>query len=120
VVTSEFGYRIHPITGTRRLHAGIDIATPCGQPIVAALDGEIISAGWGGGYGNRVVIDHGMQRGVPVATSYNHMQRIAVSGGRVTRGQVIGYEGTTGFSTGCHLHFETYVNGDPVNPRGWL
>ena len=62
VPTSPFGPRIHPITGTRRLHAGIDIATPCGQPIVAALDGDIISAGWGGGYGNRVVIDHGIQR----------------------------------------------------------
>ena len=119
-VTSEFGWRIHPITGVGRLHSGIDIATPCGTPIVAGASGTIVSAGWAGGYGNRVVIDHGMLRGVPVATSYNHMQSIAVSGGAVSRGQVIGYEGTTGFSTGCHLHFEVYVNGTPVNPRGWL
>lgn len=119
-VTSEFGYRTHPITGTRRLHAGIDIATPCGQPIVAAMDGTVVSAGWAGGYGNQVVLDHGIQRGVPVSTSYNHMQSIAVNGGTVRRGQVVGYEGTTGFSTGCHLHFEVYQNGSPVNPRGWL
>lgn len=119
-VTSEFGARVDPINGTRGFHPGLDIATPCGQPIVAALDGEVVSAGPAGGYGNRVVLDHGIQRGVPVATSYNHMQSIAVWGGRVSRGQVVGYEGTTGWSTGCHLHFEVFVNGAHVNPRGWL
>lgn len=79
-----------------------------------------MSAGWAGGYGNRVVIDHGWQRGVGLATSYNHMQSVAVGGGSVSRGQVIGYEGTTGYSTGCHVHFEVYENGSPVNPRRWL
>lgn len=119
-VTSEFGYRIHPITGVRTLHEGRDLAAPCGTPIVAALDGTILSAGDAGGFGNRVVIDHGIQRGVPVATAYNHMQAIAAWSGTVRRGQVIGYEGTTGFSTGCHLHFMVYVDGTPTNPRGWL
>lgn len=120
IVTSEFGWRIHPITGVGRLHAGRDIATPCGQPVIAAADGVVVSAGDAGGYGNRVVVDHGVMRGVGLATSYNHLQSIAVWGGSVRRGQVIGYEGTTGFSTGCHLHFEVYENGAPVDPRGWL
>lgn len=120
IVTSEFGWRIHPITGVGRLHAGRDIATPCGQPVIAAADGVVVSAGDAGGYGNRVVLDHGAMRGVGLATSYNHLQSIAVWGGSVQRGQVVGYEGTTGFSTGCHLHFEVYENGSPVDPRGWL
>lgn len=119
-VTSEFGYRVHPIDGSSRLHAGIDVASTCGSPVYAAAAGSIVSAGWGGGYGNRVVIDHGLVRGVGLATSYNHMQSIAVHGGQVSRGQLIGYEGTTGYSTGCHVHFEVYENGAPVNPRGWL
>lgn len=119
-VTSEFGYRVHPISGVSRLHAGIDIASTCGSPVYAAASGTIVSAGWAGGYGNRVVVDHGVMRGVGLATSYNHMQSIAVRGGSVSRGQLIGYEGTTGYSTGCHVHFEVYENGTPVNPRGWL
>lgn len=119
-ITSEFGYRIHPITGVSTIHEGRDLAAPCGTPVVAALDGTILSAGPAGGFGNHVVIDHGIQRGVPVATSYNHLQGIAVFGGSVRRGQVIGYEGTTGFSTGCHLHFMVYVDGTPVDPRAWM
>ncbi|HQF03582.1 MAG TPA: M23 family metallopeptidase [Phycicoccus sp.] len=119
-VTSEYGSRVDPINGVGGFHPGLDIANPCGNPVIAALSGTVVSAGAAGGYGNRVVLDHGIQRGVPVATSYNHMQSIAVWGGQVSRGQVIGYEGTTGWSNGCHLHFEVFVNGGTVNPRGWL
>ncbi len=119
-ISSEFGMRFHPILHYWRLHAGRDYAADCGTPIRAAAPGTIISAGWGGGYGNRILIDHGIQRGVDLVTTYNHMSRFAVRGGHVARGQVIGYVGTTGESTGCHLHFETYEDGVPKDPRRWL
>jgi murein DD-endopeptidase MepM/ murein hydrolase activator NlpD len=119
-VTSSYGWRVHPIYHTRRLHAGTDFRAYCGTPIRAAASGTVISAGWAGGYGNRIVIDNGTLRGESVATSYNHLSRYAVRGGHVSRGQVIGYSGTTGSSTACHLHFEVYVNGRTVNPMGWL
>ena len=119
-VSSEFGWRVHPITSARTLHAGRDLAAPCGTPVRAAAAGVVVSAGAAGGYGNRVVLDHGIRRGVPLTTVYAHLASIAVSGGEVAQGQVIGYEGTTGFSTGCHLHFETWVWGAPADPRGWL
>ena len=77
-------------------------------------------AGGAGGYGNRIEIDHGILRGVNLVSAYNHMERFTVTGGSVTRGQVIGYVGTTGTSTGCHLHFETYEDGIPKDPRRWL
>jgi murein DD-endopeptidase MepM/ murein hydrolase activator NlpD len=119
-ISSEFGMRFHPILHYWRLHAGMDFAVACGTPVHAAASGRIISAGWGGGYGNRIVVGHGIERGVSLATTYNHLSRIVVSGGSVRRGELIGYSGTTGSSTGCHLHFETYENGTPVNPRRWL
>lgn len=119
-ISSEFGYRYHPILHYARLHEGRDYAAPCGTPIHAAADGYIVSAGWGGGYGNRVVIDHGYHGGVDLSTTYNHLSRIRVWHGHVRRGQVIGYEGTTGLSNGCHLHFETRENGRTVDPRKWL
>ncbi len=119
-VTSGYGYRIHPIYHTKRLHAGIDFGSACGTPVRAAEDGRIVSAGWAGGYGNRIVVSHGVLRGEGVATSYNHLSAYKVTSGSVSRGQIIGYVGTTGSSTGCHLHFEVYVNGDHVNPAGWL
>jgi murein DD-endopeptidase MepM/ murein hydrolase activator NlpD len=119
-VTSGYGYRIHPIYGTKRLHRGTDFGSPCGTPIRAAEEGRVVSAGWAGGYGNRIVVNHGVLRGVGVATSYNHMSGYKVRSGSVSRGQIIGYIGTTGSSTGCHLHFEVYVNGSTVNPMGWL
>ena len=115
-ITSGFGYRIHPIYGTRRLHAGTDFGSPCGTPVRAAAPGSVISAGWGGGYGNRIIVSHGSG----MATTYNHLSRYAVRGGSVSRGQVIGYVGTTGSSTGCHLHFEVRINGTPVNPMRYL
>jgi murein DD-endopeptidase MepM/ murein hydrolase activator NlpD len=73
-----------------------------------------------GGYGNELVIDHGLIRGVDLTTTYNHLSSFLVTGGHVSRGQVVAYSGTTGFSTGCHLHFETRQDGTPVNPRNWL
>ncbi|GAB3682614.1 peptidoglycan DD-metalloendopeptidase family protein [Angustibacter aerolatus] len=119
-ISSEFGRRFHPILHYWRLHAGMDFAVGCGTPVHAAASGSIVSAGWGGGYGNRIVVSHGIERGVGLATTYNHLSRIVVHGGHVSRGQLIGYSGTTGSSTGCHLHFETYENGTPVNPRRWI
>lgn len=119
-VSSEFGMRFHPVLRYWRLHAGRDYAANCGQPIYAAAPGTIISAGVAGGYGNQIVIDHGLRGGVDLATAYNHMSGFARTGGRVERGDVIGYAGQTGLSTGCHLHFEARENGNPVDPRKWL
>jgi murein DD-endopeptidase MepM/ murein hydrolase activator NlpD len=112
-VTSGFGYRTHPVLGTQRLHAGVDFGAASGTPIVAAASGTVVSAGWQGGYGNAVIIDHGGGE----ATLYGHQSRLAVSSGaRVSRGQVIGYVGSTGMSTGPHLHFELRINGVPTDP----
>ncbi len=120
-ISSGFGWRMHPILKTRRLHRGLDLAAPCGTAIKAAAGGTVISARWAGAYGNRVMVDHGIVRGKHVVTTYNHLGSFAVrSGQSVRRGQVIGYEGTTGRSTGCHLHFETIQNGVWVNPLAWL
>jgi murein DD-endopeptidase MepM/ murein hydrolase activator NlpD len=115
-ITSSFGYRIHPILGYNRLHSGTDFGGPCGVPVRAAADGTIVSAGWGGGYGNLTVITHGNG----LATAYAHLSSYAVTSGSVSRGQVIGYIGTTGSSTGCHLHFEVRVSGIAVDPMGYL
>jgi len=119
-ITSGFGMRYHPILHIYRLHSGTDFGVDCGTPVHAAADGDVISAGWAGGYGNRIVIDHGWVHGVDLATTYNHLTSIVVGGGHVGRGQLIGYSGTTGLSTGCHLHFETLVNGSFANPMNWL
>jgi len=116
-LSSPFGYRTHPISGASRLHAGQDIAAPSGSPIYAAETGVVSSAGWRGGYGNATVIDHGGG----LATLYAHQSRFGVRAGQqVTRGQLIGYVGSTGYSTGPHLHFEVRENGTPVNPAGYL
>ncbi len=115
--TSGYGYRRHPIYGSSRLHTGIDFSGGCGTPIYAADSGVVSSTGWRGGYGNATVLVHPSG----IATLYGHQSRFAVSGGAsVSRGQLIGYVGTTGASTGCHLHFEVRVNGRPVNPAGYL
>ena len=110
-VTSPFGYR------WGRLHAGIDIGVPYGTPIHAAASGTVVLAGWNGGYGNYTCIDHGGG----MATCYAHQSSFAVSTGQhVTQGQVIGYVGSTGHSFGPHLHFEVRINGNPVDPLGYL
>lgn len=112
--SSSFGMRRHPILGYSRMHAGIDFAAPYGSPIYAATDGRVVYAGRHGGHGNYVKISHGNN----LATGYAHMSRIAVYGGeRVRRGEIIGYVGSTGLSTGPHLHYELYRNGRTVDPR---
>ena len=115
--------RFDPVMRTWRLHAGIDFAANCGSPVYAAAAGDVIMVtpeSASGGYGNRLIIDHGIQRGVDLTTTYNHLTSFVVTSGHVARGQVVAYSGTTGFSTGCHLHFETRQDGVPVNPRLWL
>lgn len=112
-ITSGYGQRKHPVLGYTRMHAGIDFKASYGSPIYAATDGKVSFAGRHGGHGNYVKLDHGSGLG----TGYAHMSRIAVSSGqRVRRGQVIGYAGSTGLSTGPHLHYEMYRNGKTVNP----
>ncbi|MEQ7872896.1 M23 family metallopeptidase [Sphingomonas sp. ASV193] len=114
-ITSAFGGRMHPILGTVRFHKGVDIAAAYGSPIAAALDGRVVSAGWHGGYGNQVVIAHANG----TETRYGHMSRIAARvGEQVRRGATIGFVGSTGLSTGPHLHFEVLRAGRPVNPMG--
>jgi murein DD-endopeptidase MepM/ murein hydrolase activator NlpD len=116
-ITSGFGWRVHPIFGYRRFHSGVDIDAGCGAAIWAADSGRVISSGWMGGYGLATVIDHGNG----LATLYAHQSSIGVSGGQsVRRAQRIGNVGTTGWSTGCHLHFEVRINGEPVDPVPYL
>ncbi|KUM27469.1 peptidase M23 [Mesorhizobium loti] len=117
VMTSTFGPRKHPILGTVRIHKGVDWAAPVGTPIMAAFDGEISFQGDGGSYGNLVKIAHANGR----ETRYAHMQKFAIASGvgtKVKAGDVIGYIGTTGLSTGPHLHFELYQNGEAIDPLG--
>lgn len=120
-ITSPFGYRIHPITGAKKLHSGTDFGVPCGTPIRAAGDGIVVTSGWTGGYGNRVVISHGKIKGNSIASTYNHNTKLRVHDGqKVKKGQVISVSGTTGASTGCHLHFEIMKNGGYVNPMPYI
>jgi murein DD-endopeptidase MepM/ murein hydrolase activator NlpD len=113
-VISNYGLRMHPILGYARMHRGLDFRASYGSPIVAVANGIVTRAGWAGGYGNQVRLNHAGG----LSTSYSHMSRIAVSpGSRVRQGQVIGYIGSTGLATGPHLHFETYRNGVTINPR---
>jgi murein DD-endopeptidase MepM/ murein hydrolase activator NlpD len=112
-ITSYFGYRYHPILHFSRFHAGLDFGASWGSPIVAAADGQVIGAGWAGGYGRQVRIAHGGG----VMTSYSHMSEIvAAPGSFVHAGQLIGYVGSSGLSTGPHLHYEVRQNGVAVNP----
>jgi murein DD-endopeptidase MepM/ murein hydrolase activator NlpD len=121
-VSSPYGMRRHPISGAMKMHNGTDIAAPCGTPIRAAEAGVVVSTGAAGGYGKQTVINHGVIAGHGVATSYNHQAEIGVGEGEyVGRSQVIGWVGTTGYSTGCHLHFIVYVDGSHINAQdGWL
>lgn len=116
-ITSPFGYRTHPIFGTTIYHSGIDIGVDYNTPIHAADGGTVILAGWCGGYGNAVIIDHGNG----LQTLYGHNTSVAVSEGQtVSQGQVIAYSGSTGYSTGPHCHFEVRRNGEAVDPMGYL
>jgi len=120
-VTSPFGTRINPTGGGTEFHTGIDLAIGCGTPIPVAANGLVISAAWGGGYGNRVVVENGIIAGHHIVTTYNHMTSWAVSPGQsVTQGQIIGYIGETGRATGCHLHFEVYSDGQLVDPALYI
>ncbi|HVM20352.1 MAG TPA: peptidoglycan DD-metalloendopeptidase family protein [Egibacteraceae bacterium] len=116
-VTSGFGPRVHPVTGRRRLHAGIDIGAPAGAPARAAAAGTVTFAGAVSGYGTTVVVDHGGG----VTTLYGHLSGLATAAGaRVTAGSVVGRVGSTGLSTGPHLHFEVRRAGTPLDPATWL
>lgn len=116
-VTSPFGNRVHPIFKRTIFHSGIDFGMPMGAQVKAANSGKVIYVGWYGGYGKVVIIDHGKVNGVPVTSLYAHLSSYRVSNGAsIYKGQVIGNVGTTGYSTGPHLHFEIRENGKPVNP----
>ncbi|GAB2897195.1 peptidoglycan DD-metalloendopeptidase family protein [Neomicrococcus lactis] len=128
-ITSRFGWRPTP-EGTidyggagGYLHAGVDwgFGGTCGAPVYASAAGEVWVAGWGGSSGNKVTLSHGVMNGSALATNYHHLSAVNVSAGQtVQRGDIIGYVGTTGNSTGCHLHFETVVNGQLVDPLSVL
>jgi murein DD-endopeptidase MepM/ murein hydrolase activator NlpD len=116
-ITSNFGYRIHPILGTRRLHAGTDFGADTGTPIRAAESGTVVHAGWQGGYGNTVIIDHGQG----MTTLYAHCSQLYVRDGQaVQKGEAVAAVGSTGMSTGPHLHFEVRINGEPQNPLAFV
>jgi murein DD-endopeptidase MepM/ murein hydrolase activator NlpD len=121
-VTSPFGWRTHPIYGYHSLHDGIDFAAACGTPLRAAAAGRVMETYYQTAWGNRVIIDHGFHHGVGLATITNHMSGPAIvhPGQHVKRGQIVGYVGTTGWSTGCHLHYTVLQNGSPVNPMNWF
>lgn len=117
VITSPFGYRIHPIYGRQILHSGMDIGVDYGTPVKAALDGVVVEADWISGYGNTVIIDHGNG----MTTLYGHNERLNVETGQnVKQGDIIAYAGSTGNSTGPHVHFEIRVNGEAVDPALYL
>ncbi len=114
VITSPFGHRVHPLTGNDRLHSGLDLLADPAQPVRAACDGRVVFSGWNGSYGKQVELQHDPQ----LATRYSHLQSLLVSPGtRVKRGEVIGLAGSTGQSTGVHLHFELIRNGQPEDPE---
>lgn len=116
-VTDWFGWRVHPVTGVWHLHDGIDLNAPTGTPVAAVAPGTVTTAGWLGGYGYAVKVDHGDG----IMTMYAHLSEVAVSPGEwVETGEIIGYSGSTGNSTGPHLHFTVLVWGEPVDPWGWL
>ena len=120
-ITSPFGTRVHPIFKSKSFHTGVDIGGPNLGAIHASNAGKVIYSGWYGGYGKVVILEHGVVNGKPMTTLYAHMNTIKVSNGQyVTKGQVIGLEGTTGYSTGPHCHFEVRVNGQPNNPVNYI
>ncbi|WP_327640678.1 M23 family metallopeptidase [Kribbella sp. NBC_00482] len=120
-ITSPYGMRFHPVLHYWKLHDGTDFRAPCGTPIRAAADGKVTDKYYNGGYGNRLFVSHGVMGGSSITTVYNHLSRYKAGvGERVQKGEIIGYAGTTGYSTGCHLHFMVYQDGRVVNPMKWL
>ena len=120
-ITSSYGLRTHPILHVLKMHDGTDFGAACGTPVHAAADGLVFAAYYDAGFGNRLIIDNEVVHGVNLSTSYNHLSRTVVSAGeQVQRGEVVGYVGSTGYSTGCHLHFSVYENGRTVDPVTWL
>ena len=119
---SPFGLRYHPILHYWRMHWGTDFGAACGEPLRAMADGKVVSAGWTSyGFGNYTIISYGRVKGASVASGYAHQSRVIVRAGqKVKQGQVVGYVGTTGLSTGCHLHLQIYRNGARVNPMRYL
>ncbi|SDF27413.1 murein hydrolase activator EnvC family protein [Sporomusa acidovorans] len=116
-ITSPFGWRTHPISGSSRFHSGIDIGADYGDAVAAADSGVVVFSGWMGGYGKAVIIDHGNG----ISTLYGHNSELLVDeGARVQKGQTIARAGSTGYSTGPHVHFEVRENGTPVSPLGYL
>lgn len=116
-LTSDFGMRMHPILGGRRMHKGVDLAAPIGTPIHASADGVVSRADWFSGYGLYVAIEHGGN----IETRYGHMSRLNVAAGQqVHKGDVIGFVGSTGQATGPHLHYEVRVDGEAVNPLPYM
>lgn len=120
-LTSRYGTRLDPYYHVWQVHPGVDLAAPVGTPIVTAADGRVSRAGWSGGYGNYTCIDHGRAAGQRLSTCYGHQSRLLVTPGqRVRAGEVIGLVGSTGASTGPHLHFEVRLGGRAVDPLPWL
>jgi murein DD-endopeptidase MepM/ murein hydrolase activator NlpD len=120
-VTSPFGYRIHPIYGYWGLHDGTDFGVSCGEGMRAASDGKVISRYWSDVYGNRLYLDVGKVNGHNITVVYNHATSYRVNvGDTVTRGEIVGYVGSTGWSTGCHLHFTVLQDGVAVDPMNYL
>lgn len=116
-ITSPYGSRIHPITGERSFHTGIDLSAPAGTPVRASASGRVRRAKYVDAYGKQILIGHGGRK----KTEYSHLSRIIVKPGqRVRRGQVIGYVGSTGWATGPHLHWTIYRGGKTINPRRFL
>ena len=120
-LNSNFGWRVHHIYGTKKLHAGVDFPVACGVPVGAAHSGRVIARTYNSGAGNKLIVSHGIMNGRLVTTSYHHLQGFAKPvGAQVSAGETVGYVGTTGSSTGCHLHFETHEDGNAVNPAKFL
>ncbi len=120
-ITSPYGMRFHPILKYWKMHDGTDFGASCGTPIRAAADGVVTDRYYNAGYGNRLMIDHGKINGSYLTTGYNHATHYIVGvGQRVSKGQVVGYIGSTGYSTGCHLHLMVWENGTVVNPMRWF
>ncbi|WP_279063969.1 M23 family metallopeptidase [Dermabacter hominis] len=119
--SSMFGYRFHPVYHTRKLHKGMDYAAACGTPVGAMAAGKVLATTHNRGAGNKVIVSHGLHNGQILTTSYHHLQGFAVSAGqRIEAGQTVGYVGSTGASTGCHLHFETHLDGTALDPRKFV